>query len=122
VVDFHADHLRRIINNLYDNAVRYASGKPGSIRVMTRNQGPVVELAVSNDGPVIAEPLRTQIFEPFVSGESRGTGLGLYICKELCSQNRSTLEYRVLADGHGEFALVIPLSDALLGDRLGIRT
>jgi two-component system sensor histidine kinase PilS (NtrC family) len=122
MVDFHADHLRRIINNLYDNAIRYASGKPGSIRVMTRNHGPMVELAVSNDGPVIVERLRTQIFEPFVSGESRGTGLGLYICKELCSQNRSTLEYRVLADGRGEFALVIPLSDASLGDRLGTRT
>jgi two-component system, NtrC family, sensor histidine kinase PilS len=117
-VDFHADHLRRVINNLHDNAVRYASGKAGSIRVQTHCHETHVELTLSNDGPVIAEPLRTQIFEPFVSGESRGTGLGLYICKELCSQNRSTLDYRTLTGGHGEFVLNIPLSRASLGDRL----
>lgn len=109
-VHFHPDHLRRILNNLYDNALRYCSGRNGSVRLSTRLTGANVEVALMNDGPAIAEPLRSQVFEPFMSGESRGTGLGLYLCRELCAQNRAQLDYRLAGSLHGEFVISMPVS------------
>jgi two-component system, NtrC family, sensor histidine kinase PilS len=112
-VRFHHDHLRRIINNLYDNALRYCSGAAGSIDIVLQvlNDEHAVDVVVANDGPAIQEPLRSQLFEPFMSGESRGTGLGLYICRELCQQNNASLRYRLSAasDRLGEFVIRMPL-------------
>lgn len=111
-VHFHPDHLRRILNNLYDNALRYCSGRKGSVRLSTRVTGAQVELAVGNDGPPIDETLRAQLFEPFMSGESRGTGLGLYLCRELCAQNGAQLDYRLAGSLHGEFVITMAIDRA----------
>lgn len=110
-IRFHTDHLRRIVNNLFDNALRYCSGAPGSIVIMLNQLADqsALELAVANDGPVIQEPLRSQLFEPFMSGESRGTGLGLYICRELCQQNGAVLQYRLIPQARDWGAFVIKL-------------
>lgn len=113
-IRFHSDHLRRIVNNLFDNALRYCSGAVGSIVIMLNRSTDqsTLELVVANDGPVIEEPLRSQLFEPFMSGESRGTGLGLYICRELCQQNGAALQYRIMPQTRdwGAFVILLPLS------------
>ncbi|RTL24382.1 MAG: ATP-binding protein, partial [Rhodocyclaceae bacterium] len=51
-----------------------------------------VALDVSDDGPGIPEELRTQVFEPFFTTHSKGTGLGLYIARELAEANGAVLE------------------------------
>ena len=48
---------------------------------------------MSDDGPGVAEALRAQLFEPFFTTDSTGTGLGLYIARELCDANGATLDY-----------------------------
>jgi two-component system, NtrC family, sensor histidine kinase PilS len=50
-------------------------------------------LAVSNDGLPIPEDVEPHLFEPFHSTRSRGTGLGLYICRELCARHGAIIEY-----------------------------
>ena len=115
-LSFDPQQLRRVIVNLLGNAQRFASHQPGAIRISLRGTGHVRELAVANDGPVVAPSLRTQIFEPFFTTDSRGTGLGLYICQELCSRYGARLFYRVVQRGqsHGEFVIgVIAPPDAL---------
>lgn len=96
-IRFDADHLRRILVNLLDNARRYCSGRPGSIRLRV---GPVdlqhVEIAVANDGAPVDPEIRQHLFEPFFSTRSRGTGLGLYICRELCERYDARIDYRLL--------------------------
>lgn len=106
-LEFDPQQLRRVVVNLLSNAQRFASGAPGAIRISLRGNGRLRELAVANDGPVVAPTLRTQIFEPFFTTDSRGTGLGLYICQELCSRYGTRLFYRVVQRGpvHGEFVL-----------------
>jgi two-component system sensor histidine kinase PilS (NtrC family) len=52
---------------------------------------PVLE--VIDHGPGIAEEHITHIFEPFYTTEASGTGLGLYISRELCESNQARLEY-----------------------------
>ncbi len=108
-LNFDAQHLRRVLVNLLGNARRYASAKDGAIRVRLRGSPRVRELGVANDGPLVAPELRAQLFEPFFTTDSRGTGLGLYICQELCARYGASIEYRVRQAGteaaYGEFVI-----------------
>ena len=51
-------------------------------------------LSVSSDGPPIPPEVERYLFEPFFSTRSRGTGLGLYICRELCERYGASIDYR----------------------------
>lgn len=92
---FDPEHLRRVLVNLLDNAQRHASAAPGAILLQL---APVdahrVQLIVASDGPPIPPAVESHFFEPFFSTRSRGTGLGLYICRELCERNGATIEFR----------------------------
>ena len=111
-VTFDPEHLRRLLVNLLDNALRYASGTPACILVSTLPVGlHRVRLSVWSDGQPLDAGVRRHLFEPFFSSESRSSGLGLYICRELCerygahiSYQRSLLEQR---DGN-EFSVDLP--------------
>ncbi len=58
-----------------------------------RAAGDRVELNVIDDGPGVAASSQGQLFEPFFTTDSKGTGLGLYIARELCDANNARLEY-----------------------------
>jgi two-component system sensor histidine kinase PilS (NtrC family) len=93
-VPFDTDHLRRVLVNLLDNALRYAGEAPDSIRVFTAT-GPTgaSSLHVWSDGGPLDVAVEQHLFEPFFSSESRSSGLGLYICRELCEQHGASLVY-----------------------------
>lgn len=86
-------HLRQILWNLVGNARRHCSGGPAAVKIdaALRDDGRVA-LDVCDDGPGIPEPLRAQVFEPFFTTHSKGTGLGLYISRELAEANGAVLE------------------------------
>jgi len=85
---FARDHLRRILVNLLDNAARHASRKDAAIQVSTRAvaHGPAL-LRVWSDGAPLDASVRRHLFEPFFSSEARSSGLGLFICRELCERH-----------------------------------
>ncbi len=92
-VTFDRTHLYRVLENLITNALRYASGSDGSIAVEAfAGEALVVDLHISDDGPGIAKDDRSKVFEPFFTTSSAGTGLGLYIARELCDANGASLE------------------------------
>lgn len=118
-VRFEHEHLRRILVNLLDNAARYAGTKEGSIRVSTRvGPGQQPGLQVWSDGAPLDAAVQRHLFEPFFSSESRSSGLGLFLCRELCERHGAEIGYQrhaatpdgpagneffvnfVLADGH----------------------
>lgn len=105
IVFFDRGHLHQVLWNLLRNAVRYASPGPGSVRVSLERTDGQVELNVIDDGPGVAEEIRSQLFEPFFTTDSKGTGLGLYLARELCVANRAVLEY-VSGAGGGHFRVV----------------
>jgi two-component system sensor histidine kinase PilS (NtrC family) len=93
-VRFDGLHLREVLVNLLGNAIRYASGTPGSIRVVpVPDATGRMELHVQDDGPGITPDVRAHLFEPFYTTSSKGTGLGLYLARELCLNNGAMLDY-----------------------------
>jgi len=95
---FDVEHLRRILVNLLDNAHRYASHQPGSMQVSIEPTEPDlpkrgVMLRVWSDGAVLDSSMEQHLFEPFFSSESRSSGLGLYICRELCESHGANISY-----------------------------
>jgi two-component system sensor histidine kinase PilS (NtrC family) len=98
-VHFDPLHLHEVVVNLLTNALRYASGKSGSIRVgLTREHANRLVLYVRDDGPPITSEVRAHLFEPFYTTSSKGTGLGLYLARELCLNNGAMLDYEYHAD------------------------
>jgi two-component system, NtrC family, sensor histidine kinase PilS len=95
-------HLQQVLWNLLRNAWRHSRQGEGSVRVVVRRQANRVELDVIDDGEGVPTNLRQQLFEPFFTTYSGGTGLGLYIAREMCAANSAILEYVGLpADGSG---------------------
>jgi two-component system, NtrC family, sensor histidine kinase PilS len=94
-VVFDPEHLRRVLVNLLDNAHRHASGAPGAmfLRLAVRDEH-TVGLSVLSDSAPMPPEVESHLFEPFFSTRSRGTGLGLYICRELCERYGASIEYR----------------------------
>ncbi|MGX4642062.1 sensor histidine kinase [Massilia sp. SYSU DXS3249] len=98
-VRFDALHLREVLVNLLGNAIRYASRRPGSIRIWPELDAfGTLELHVQDDGPGITPEVRAHLFEPFYTTSSKGTGLGLYLARELCLNNGAKLDYESRLD------------------------
>jgi len=108
-VKFERSHLRQVLFNLLDNALRYASDTAGAVRVFVDERGPAVALWVVDDGPGVAESVRASLFEPFNTTHLAGTGLGLYIAREFCLANRCQLAYdeAILPDGNRRPGFVV---------------
>ena len=98
-VEFDRGHLRQVLWNLCGNALRYGQGKPGSLMLMVDMDEANVVLDVQDDGPGIPAEHSGRLFEPFFTTAAQGTGLGLYIAKELCAANGTKLNYRK-REGH----------------------
>jgi two-component system sensor histidine kinase PilS (NtrC family) len=95
-VSFDAEHLRRVLVNLLDNARRNCSGVHGSIQLrLARRDAASVVIALASDGEPIPPAVERHLFEPFFSTRSRGSGLGLYICRELCERHGASIEFRL---------------------------
>lgn len=89
-VRFDRSHLQRILTNLLANACRHGSAQPGAVQLVATAQ----RLTVLDDGPGLDAAAQGRLFEPFFTTESSGTGLGLYIARELAQANGAQLSYQ----------------------------
>ena len=97
-VEFDAEHLRRVLVNLLDNALRYQGTAPDSLQLHTCISSPgQASVQVWSDGPPLDQSIERHLFEPFFSSESRSSGLGLYICRELCERHGAAISYQRIA-------------------------
>jgi two-component system, NtrC family, sensor histidine kinase PilS len=109
VVRFDPGQLHQVVWNLCDNALKYgATSDESPIEVyygrLSPNNRPYLEVADRGTG--IDEKAVDRIFEPFFTGRKGGTGLGLYIARELCQLNRSVLLYEARDGGGSVFRVV----------------
>ena len=104
-------HLQQVVWNLVQNAIRYGR-EPGAVaRVvvvarMATDKGPPV-LEVVDRGPGIPAKVAAQIFDPFFTTSEYGTGLGLYLARQMCESSQATLEYVPVAGGGACFRITL---------------
>lgn len=110
---FDPNNLRRIMTNLLDNGIRHASEQTGKPQVMIEvskdAQNERAYIDVIDDGDGVPEEMQERLFEPFFTTSAQGSGLGLYLCRELCESNNSTLSYSRRTDSTTQFRVSIPL-------------
>ena len=113
-----ASQLGHLIDNLLNNALIYAT-RPARILVRLSLEGPCAKIRVDDNGIGIPEGMREAVFEPFRRGQQPGfenvpgTGLGLYISRELAVAHGGTLALqKSVVDEGSTFALTLPLAVA----------
>lgn len=112
--------LEQVLNNLFDNGLRYSHKKTGDATLLvqagieSKDGDELPYLHIIDEGPGIDEEDEARLFEPFHTTESSGTGLGLYISKELCEANQSQLVYGRTASGKSSFSIYFGNPDRVM--------
>ncbi|MEO6967093.1 MAG: HAMP domain-containing sensor histidine kinase [Rhodanobacteraceae bacterium] len=106
-----SQHLQQVIWNLVQNALRYGRlpDEPARVMVVARlasDDGPPL-IEVIDRGPGIPPKVAAQIFEPFFTTHEYGTGLGLYLARQMCEANQASLEYVPVAGGGSCFRITL---------------
>jgi two-component system sensor histidine kinase PilS (NtrC family) len=94
-VRFDPNHLQQILLNLWDNSFEHGARGGGAVRIVLSGgrQAPLGQtyLDVADNGGGIPPELRDRVFEPFFTTAHRGTGLGLYLAREMSEYNQARL-------------------------------
>ena len=118
LIMFDADHLQQILHNLCSNGLRYArrhAGDQASLTLTVQTISPQrVQLDIIDNGGGVNEEHSRHLFEPFYTTEHNGTGLGLYLCRELCEANQARIQYHSITDG-ACFRLLLSTPQAISG-------
>jgi two-component system sensor histidine kinase PilS (NtrC family) len=93
IMKFDGGHLNQVLWNLCNNAWRHCRKQHGSIQLISSETDERIHLDVIDDGPGIDPGALNQLFEPFFTTVASGTGLGLYIAREMCEANSASLFY-----------------------------
>lgn len=115
---FDPGQLHQVLGNLCDNGLRYSNPSTGKSRVTLvagiddKLQRAFID--VIDEGPGISEAQLKHLFEPFYTTENTGSGLGLYICKELCEANQAFIHYRRTKDGKSCFQIQLAHAERAL--------
>lgn len=106
-----AGHLKQIFDNLCSNSLKYGdSTKKIIIKIDLLEDSPCITV-LDNGNPINPETIK-HLFEPFFTTSPTGTGLGLYISKELAELNQAKLSYALTDDNKSSFILCLPKADS----------
>jgi len=97
--------LQQAWGNIFNNAIQALGTAGGELRIETRLQNDMVELAVEDSGPGIPPEIMPRLFEPFFTTKDQGTGLGLSIANSLTEANGGRLEVQTPERGGARFAM-----------------
>jgi two-component system sensor histidine kinase PilS (NtrC family) len=110
VVEFDPAHLHQIVWNLCRNALKYAHEDPRRLQLDLQGGNPThtrdIMLNIIDNGRGMTNEQQQRLFEPFFTTSTQGTGLGLFMSRELALTNGASLEYLALPTGGSCFRLV----------------
>ena len=103
-VNFDAEQLRQVLVNLINNAQQHGKRAEGELIISVSVECPATDditiIDVSDNGEPIPQEQIGQLFDPFYTTHNSGTGLGLYLSRELCLNNHANLEYILLQNSN----------------------
>ncbi len=105
---FDLAHLKQILINLVTNSIHSIDSNGGHIRVTSGHGNHESYIEVSDDGQGIPDDIRDILFEPFISKNSNGFGLGLAVCRKLCQENHADISGKNNPDRGSTFTIRIP--------------
>jgi two-component system sensor histidine kinase PilS (NtrC family) len=109
LVEFDPENLQRVLTNLLDNALRHSKlatdKETARIHVDMDFAAHQCQLDIIDTGEGVPPTELTKLFEPFFTTIEEGSGMGLYLCKELCEINSANLSYRPTDRGESCFRI-----------------
>ncbi|HZS73323.1 MAG TPA: HAMP domain-containing sensor histidine kinase, partial [Candidatus Nitrosotalea sp.] len=107
-VEADRDRISQVVSNFVHNAIKFT--KAGTIEVSSRVRGSNVIVDVKDNGPGIDHQIMPLLFTKFVTKSDRGTGLGLYICKNIIEAHEGEIGAENSLDGTGAiFSFSLPI-------------
>ena len=103
--------LSEVLFNLIKNGIEAATGRVAAwVQIQTKmDAGSMVSIIVSDNGPGIDDALRDTLFDPFVTGKSEGTGLGLFVVADRVRELKGTIDCVRCEDSSTQFRLCLPI-------------
>jgi two-component system sensor histidine kinase PilS (NtrC family) len=103
IVVFDRRHLNQILWNLCKNGWRHCRKSEGSLKLAlhVNENANTMRVEITDDGEGVPDNIQAHLFEPFFTTENTGTGLGLYIARELADANGAKLQYKALESDDG---------------------
>ncbi len=95
VISFDRRHLNQILWNMCKNGWRHSQQMENSLMLLISAKTQTIQIEIIDDGSGISESVRSHLFEPFFTTEKSGTGLGLYIARELADANGAKLQHKI---------------------------
>jgi two-component system sensor histidine kinase PilS (NtrC family) len=109
LIEFDPENLQRVLRNLLDNALRHSKLKTGRetarVAVIIDFAAHQCHLDVIDQGDGVPPADQAKLFEPFFTTVPEGSGMGLYLCKELCEINNAGLSYHPTPEGASCFRI-----------------
>ncbi|MFV8817847.1 sensor histidine kinase [Haliea sp. E17] len=109
LIEFDPGNLRRVLTNLLDNALRHSGMATGreTARIEVDLVFPTHQCVINviDSGSGVPRADQSKLFEPFFTTVEEGSGLGLFLCKELCEINNAILSYRPTDSGESCFRI-----------------
>ncbi len=115
-VECSAEDTRKLLEELFGNAVKYAEGNPPRIEVSFELRKTCAVLSITNTGCTIAPEEKERVFDRFYRTASMraqgkaGSGLGLSICRSICEKNKFKITCEPVMGDHTTFKVVMPLA------------
>jgi len=97
LIKFDPDQLQQVLHNICGNGLRYAlinAPEAAQLKITAKQHiDGSVRLYLMDNGVGISEENQKNLFEPFFTTEHSGTGLGLYLCREICEANKASIKH-----------------------------
>ena len=107
-----------MLDNRLDNALRHSELKTEKLEahlaISASPSSNLCHLDIIDFGDGVPESSQSRLFEPFFTTTANGTGLGLYLCKELCESNGADLRYRRTDSGESAFRVSLQLEKGVM--------